>query len=165
MTGDVQKRSGAGRLPGGRPAVPLLLWGSLLALLGALQAAFGGDSLPVLVQVGGGVAMVLIGVGVLGVNRLLAPRQPVLAERPIALPALSLSTALAGVSLCAMLAGAAVGSWLIIGGILGLALAGGGLVRELRAQRAELAERVAEDQPRAPTVPGGRTSSAAEATR
>jgi len=165
MTGEGQQRVGAGRLPGGRPAAPLVFWGSLLATLGGVQAAFGGHLLPVLVQVGGGVAIVLIGVGVLVVNRLAAPRSPGQGARPIALPTVSVATALAGTSLCAMLAGAAVGTWLVIGGALGLGLAAGGLVRELRAQHADLAERVSEGQPGPSMMPAAGTASAGETTR
>lgn len=112
-------------------AAPLAGWAVLLGALAGVQAGFGGGLLPVLVQ-GGAAAMI----AAVAVALVVAPR---IAKRRAgglrAVPALSLASALAALSIAAMLDGASIGSWLIIGGGLGLALAVGGLARERRAER------------------------------
>jgi hypothetical protein len=112
-------------------ALPFVFWAILLGGLAALQAGFGGHSLPVLVQAAAAATTGLIGLAIL-----ISPR---IARRRAAglrtIPDLSLASALAGISLAAMLAGASVGSWLIIGGFLGLAAATAGLIRERRFER------------------------------
>lgn len=111
-------------------AAPLAGWALLLGALAGVQAGFGGQLLPVLVQAGAAALMALIALGIVAAPRLTGHRAPGL--RPV--PALSLAGALAGVSIAAMLDGASIGTWLIIGGGLGLALAVGGLTRERRAE-------------------------------
>jgi hypothetical protein len=115
-----------------RPAAaPLAFWALLLGVLAGVQAGFGGAALPVLVQAGGAAAVGLIAVAVVLASRIERRRSSGLR----AVPDLSMASALAAFSLAAMLSGAAVGSWLIIGGGLGLAAAIGGLTRERRAER------------------------------
>ncbi|MGI8557763.1 MAG: hypothetical protein ACR2ND_05570 [Solirubrobacteraceae bacterium] len=115
-----------------RPAAaPLAVWALLLGTLAGVQAGFGGDLLPVLVQGGAAAATGLIALAVLLGSRI--ERRRATGVRSV--PDLSIASALAAVSLAAMLSGAAVGSWLIIGGGLGLAAAMGGLIREWRAER------------------------------
>lgn len=126
---DVEHGSLSGRW---RPAaVPLAFWALLLGVLAAVQAGFGGDLLPVLVQGGSAAATGLIAVAIVLASRIERRR----ASRLRAVPDLSMASALAAVSMAAMLSGVAVGSWLIIGGGLGLTAALGGLARERRAER------------------------------
>lgn len=125
----VQQSSGNARW---RPAAaPVAFWALLLGVLAAVQAGFGGGPLPVLVQGGAAAATGLIAVAILLASRIERRRAAGLR----AVPDLSIASALAAVSIAAMLSGAAVGSWLIIGGGLGLAAAIGGLAREWRAER------------------------------
>lgn len=112
-----------------RPAAaPFVVWGLLLGALAGLQAAFDGGLLAVLVQAGAGAVALTVGVAIL-----LAGRQR--PAGPLAVPELSLASALAGISAAAIVCGATVGSWLVVGGVLGLGLAGAGLTRERRAQQ------------------------------
>ncbi len=111
---------------------PLAAWAAMLCALAGLQAGFGGRSLPVLLQAGAGVLCGLIALAIALLTRV-ERRQ---FERGAPLAELSLPTALAGVSLASVLNGTTVGSWLIIGGVLGLALAGSLLWRGRRANRA-----------------------------
>jgi hypothetical protein len=108
-------------------ATAFVFWGLLLATLAALQAAFGAGLLPVLVQAGAGTAGVAAGIAI----RASRGRRP----GARAIPDLSLASPLAALSVAAIVCGAAVGSWLIIGGTLGLGLALTGLVRERRGER------------------------------
>ncbi|HEY5197052.1 MAG TPA: hypothetical protein VIJ51_08500 [Solirubrobacteraceae bacterium] len=112
-------------------AAPFVFWAVLLGGLSALQAGFGGRSLPVLVQAGAAAATGLIGIVILISPRVIRRRAAGLRT----VPDLSLASALVGISLAAMLAGASVGSWLILGGFLGVAAGTGGLVREHRFER------------------------------
>ncbi len=111
---------------------PLAVWAAMLGALAGLQAGFGGRSLPVLLQAGGAVLCGLIALAIALLTRI--ERRHFERGRPIA--ELSLPTALAGVSLASILNGTTVGSWLMIGGVLGLALAGSLLWRGRRAIRA-----------------------------
>lgn len=123
-----------------RPSSPAFLgWGLLLAALAGLQAAFGGGLLPVLVQAGAGAASIVAGLAI----RVRPGRRRAGGGGARAIPELSLPSTLGAVSVAAVVCGAAVGSWLIIGGTLGLGLALAGLVRELRGER-----RAARGQPR-----------------
>jgi hypothetical protein len=112
-------------------AVPFVFWALLLGGLAALQAAFGGHALAVLVQAAAATATGLIGLAILISPRVKRPRAAGLR----AVPDLSLASALVGIALAAMVAGASVGSWLILGGFLGLTAGTGGLIREHRAER------------------------------
>ncbi|HWH10963.1 MAG TPA: hypothetical protein VG165_07540 [Solirubrobacteraceae bacterium] len=133
-------RPPTGEAPGRRPvedaayrpaAAPLAFWAILLGALAALQAGFGGKSLPVLVQAGAAGLIGLIALALAAGPRILRRRAGGLRL----IPDLSLATPLAAISLAAMLAGATVGTWLILGGFLGLLVGIGGVVREHRAQR------------------------------
>ncbi len=126
---DVQHSGGNA---GWRPAAaPVAFWALLLGVLAGVQAGFGGGLLPVLVQGGAAAATGLLAVAVVLAARIERRR----AARLRTVPDLSIATTLAAVSIAAMLSGAAVGSWLIVGGGLGLAAAIGGLARERRAER------------------------------
>lgn len=115
-----------------RPAAaPLGFWALLLGVLAGVQAGFGGDVLPVLVQGGSAAVVALIAVAIVLATRIEHRRAAGLRT----VPDLSMASALAAVSLAAMLSGVGVGGWLIIGGGLGLAAALGGLAREWRAER------------------------------
>lgn len=133
-----------------RPAaVPFALWAVLLGIAAGVHAGFGGHVLPVLIQGGGAAVAGAIAIGILLADRLRS--RP--AGRRRAVPGLSLATALVAVSIAAMVCGAAVGGWLIIGGGLGLAAGVGGLVREHRAQRGAI--RAAALQPAQEKLDGG----------
>jgi hypothetical protein len=112
-------------------AAPFVFWALLLGGLAVLQAAFGGQWLPVLVQAGAAAAAGLIGLAILISPRLVRRRAAGLRT----VPDMSLASALVAISSAAMLAGLSVGSWLILGGVLGLGAGGGGLIREHRAAR------------------------------
>ncbi|MGI8802019.1 MAG: hypothetical protein ACR2KV_07575 [Solirubrobacteraceae bacterium] len=117
---------------GWRPsAAPFGFWAVLLGALAGLQAAFGGSTLPVLLQAAAATVSGSISLGLLLASR----RQRRRPGRRLAVPELSMPTPLAAISVAAIVSGATIGSWLIIGGVLGLVLAGGGLVREHRAER------------------------------
>lgn len=111
-------------------AAPFALWATLLGTLAAVQAGFGGKLLPVLVQGGSAALIAAIALAIF-----LAPnirRRRLSGLRTV--PELSMASALAAVSMAAMLSGLTIGNWLLIGGGLGLAAALGGLVREHRAE-------------------------------
>jgi hypothetical protein len=110
---------------------PLAAWAALLGALAGLQAGFGGRSLPVLLQSGAAVLCAVIALAIALLARV--ERRHFERGRPIA--ELSPPTALAGISLAAVLDGTTVGSWLMIGGVLGLALAGSLLWRARRVLR------------------------------
>lgn len=112
-------------------AAPFAFWAVLLGALAAVQAGFGGKSLPVLVQTAAAAVSGLIALALI-TGPLIVRRRAGAAR---AIPDLSLSTALVAISLAATLAGATVGTWLILGGFLGLVLGACGLIREYRAQR------------------------------
>jgi membrane associated rhomboid family serine protease len=125
-----------------RPAaIPLAVWAMLLGSLAGVQGAFGGRLLPVLVQGGAAALIAVVALAIVLAPRISRRRAPGLRT----VPALSIASALAAVSIAAILDGASIGSWLIIGGVLGLALAAGGLAREHRAERR--ARRAATDAP------------------
>lgn len=112
-------------------AAPIAGWAVLLGALAGVQAAFGGGLLPVLVQGGAAAASALYAAAIVLLGRIRRRR-----ERGLrAVPDLSVASALAAVSIAAMLCGAAAGIWLTIGGAIGLAAALGGLAREFRAAR------------------------------
>ena len=117
-----------------RPAaIPLAVWALLLGSLAGIQGAFGGHLLPVLVQGGAATLMAVVALAIVLAPRITGRGVPGLRT----VPGLSFASALAAVSIAAILDGASIGSWLIIGGVLGLALAIGGLVREHRAERCD----------------------------
>ncbi len=124
-------RSSSGNACWRPAATPLGFWALLLGVLAGVQAGFGGDLLPVLVQGGSAAVVALIAVVIVLATRI--ERRRVAGLRTV--PDLSMASALAAVSLAAMLSGVGVGGWLIIGGGLGLAAALGGLAREWRAER------------------------------
>jgi hypothetical protein len=111
-------------------AAPLAFWAVLLGALAALQAGFGGLLLPVLVQAGAAALIGLIALAIF-VGSIVGRSGGQPGRRMV--PDLSLATVLTTVSVAAMLAGATVGTWLILGGFLGLMLGTGGLLREHRA--------------------------------
>jgi hypothetical protein len=110
---------------------PLATWAAMLGALAGVQAGFGGRSLPVLLQTGAAVLCGLVALAIALLTRI--ERRHFERGRPIT--ELSLPTALAGVSLACVLNGTTVGSWLIIGGVLGLALSVSLLWRGRRAIR------------------------------
>ncbi len=115
-----------------RPAaIPFAVWAILLGALAGVQAGFGGQLLPVLVQAGAAALSGMIALGIVLAAR--TERRRLAGRRTV--PELSLASVLATVSLAAMLIGASVGGWLIIGGGLGLVTGAAGLARELRAER------------------------------
>jgi len=125
-----------------RPAaIPLAVWALLLGSLAGVQGAFGGHLLPVLVQGGAAALIAVVALAIVLAPRIARRGAPGLRTVPV----LSIASALAAVSIAAILDGASIGSWLIIGGVLGLALAAGGLVREHRAEHR--ARRAATDAP------------------
>lgn len=111
-----------------RPAaIPLLVWSAFLGLSTLLQILLGGKLLPVLLLGGAAALIALIAAAVL-----IAARW---AREPRVSPQRSGASVLLAVGLCAVLCGASVGGWLVIGGC-GVALAGSALLaRELRAER------------------------------
>lgn len=112
-------------------AIPFAVWAVLLGASAGLQAGFGGHLLPVLLQAGAAAVGGMIAVGILLAARV--QRRTAAGRRVI--PELSLATVLVAVSIAAMVTGASIGGWLIIGGGLGLAAGTWGMVREYRAQR------------------------------
>ncbi len=135
----------ARRLPA---AIPFAVWAVLLGASAGVQAGFGGHLLPVLLQAGAATVGGLIAVGILLAARV---RRRMAGGRRV-IPELSLATVLVAVSIAAMVTGASIGGWLIIGGGLGLAAGTGGLVREYRAQRraGRVASPAAGEQDRTP---------------
>ncbi len=86
-------------------AVPIAGWALLLGVLAAVQAAFGGGLLPVLVQGGAAAATALYAGAIVLVARARRRR-----ERGLrAVPEISVASTLAAVSITALLCGAAVG--------------------------------------------------------
>lgn len=112
-------------------AAPFAFWALLLGALAALQAGFGGRSLSVAVQTAAAATTGLIGLAILISPRVIRRRAAGLRT----VPDLSLASALVAISIAAMLAGASVGSWLTLGGFLGLTAGTGGLIREHRGER------------------------------
>ncbi|MGI8430447.1 MAG: hypothetical protein ACR2OB_14365 [Solirubrobacteraceae bacterium] len=127
-------------------AGPLGAWAILLGILAGVQGAFGGNLLPVLVQGG---AAALVGAVALAIALMARVRARRASSRR-QVPELSLPSALGAVSVAAMLSGATVGSWLIVGGGIGLAAAAGGLLRERRAERRALRAALSTDARDAP---------------
>ena len=126
----------------GRPAlapaaIPLAGWAAFLALSTAVQILLGGHLLPVALLGGAAALSALIAVGIVAGARRRALSQPSVtaALAPEASPDVSAASAILAVALCALLAGASVGGWLVIGAAIlgagGLAL----LARELRSER------------------------------
>jgi hypothetical protein len=115
-----------------RPAYPpLALWGIFLSVLTGVGVVFFGTSVSTPALLGGAAAFVLVLALALAVTR-----RSVQVEGGGADPEGSPATVWLALSLALMMAGVALGLWLVfIGG--GMALIGiGGVVRELRAQRA-----------------------------
>jgi len=110
------------------PALVLLAWGALLGVNTAVLIALGGDELPVLMLGGSAAGSALVGLA------LLARRRRREDERR-AVPDLSPPAALAAASVAGLVLGAELGQWLILLSAGGLALALGGLLRELRRSR------------------------------
>ena len=112
----------------GGPLV-LLAWAVLLAIHTGVLIAFGGDELPVLLLGGAAAGAALLGAWI-AVRRRRGRGER--GERR-AVPDLSPPAALAAVAVAAMVIGAELGTWLVLIGAGLLALALGGLIRELRA--------------------------------
>jgi peptidoglycan/LPS O-acetylase OafA/YrhL len=123
-------------------AVAILAWAVLLAALAAMLWIWTEDAIPIAMLGGAAVATAALG--------LVAALRRRRREGLRAVPDLSLATALVGVALAAMLAGAEAGLWLVyVGGGL-LALGAGGVARELLAARR--AARRSRCPPRAPAA-------------
>lgn len=123
----------------------------LLALYTIFAAVFGADLVPFLICVGAVATMALITLAAALVRRRRARREESDAE-PRALPDLSFATPTVVVGLALAAAGAEIGPWAAYVGAGIVSIGVGGLVREYRAQRRDLALAA---RPSARPDPGG----------
>jgi hypothetical protein len=116
-----------------RAAVVLLAWGALLAVMTAVQAPFGPHVIEYAMLAVASGASLLLGAALAARARR--------ADGPLSVLDESVATATLAIGLSLALLGAGFGLWLILigAGVTGLGL--GGVIREGRARRRELARR------------------------